>query len=61
MTLKRSFVKNELVKEEFECESMGTIPVKGKGEMEVWHQMAQKQRSLYYGGSFSCAKDVFEA
>ena len=32
----------ELVKDEFECEYIGVIPVKGKGEMDVWHLMAKK-------------------
>jgi class 3 adenylate cyclase len=36
----------ELVKDEFECEYIGMIPIKGKGEMEVWHLIARKQRSL---------------
>jgi guanylate cyclase len=26
----------ELIKDEFVCESRGTVDVKGKGEMEVW-------------------------
>jgi class 3 adenylate cyclase len=32
----------ELVKDHFECEYIGVIPVKGKGEMDVWHLMARK-------------------
>jgi class 3 adenylate cyclase len=35
----------ELVKDQFECEYIGVIPVKGKGEMDVWHLIARKQRS----------------
>ena len=35
----------DLVKDNFECEYIGVIPVKGKGEMDVWHLMASKQRS----------------
>jgi class 3 adenylate cyclase len=27
----------ELLADEFECEPRGTIAVKGKGEVEVWH------------------------
>jgi len=27
----------ELVKDEFVCEPRGSVNVKGKGEMEVWH------------------------
>lgn len=37
----------ELVKDEFECEHIGEIAVKGKGNMEAWHLIAQKEeRSL---------------
>jgi class 3 adenylate cyclase len=37
----------ELVKDEFECEYIGEIDVKGKGPMEVWHLIARKEeRSL---------------
>src|SRR6266498_128998 len=39
----------ELVKDEFECEYIGVIPVKGKGEMDVWHLIARKQRSSDHG------------
>ncbi len=35
----------ELIKDEFECEYIGEIPVKGKGQMEVWHLATEKQRS----------------
>jgi guanylate cyclase len=34
----------EFVKDEFECEYVGVIPVKGKGEMDVWHLIARKQQ-----------------
>jgi guanylate cyclase len=27
----------ELLKDEFVCEPRGTIPIKGKGEMEAWY------------------------
>jgi len=40
----------ELVKDEFDCEYMGEIAVKGKGDMEVWHLEARKQRSNQNGG-----------
>lgn len=33
----------ELLKDDFECEYVGEIPVKGKGQMEVWHLLAEKQ------------------
>ena len=37
----------ELVKDEFECEYVGEIPVKGKGNMEAWYLLAKKEeRSL---------------
>ena len=32
----------ELLGDEFECELRGTIPVKGKGDMEVWHVLGRK-------------------
>jgi class 3 adenylate cyclase len=37
----------ELVKDEFECEHIGEIAVKGKGNMEAWHLISKKEeRSL---------------
>src|SRR5690349_7529174 len=33
----------ELVKDEFECEYIGEISVKGKGKLEVWHLLARKE------------------
>jgi guanylate cyclase len=33
----------ELVKDEFECEYIGEITVKGKGQMEAWHLLARKE------------------
>jgi class 3 adenylate cyclase len=37
----------ELVKDEFECEFIGEISVKGKGKMEAWRLLAKKEeRSL---------------
>jgi class 3 adenylate cyclase len=37
----------ELVKDHFECEYVGEIAVKGKGNMEAWHLIARKEeRSL---------------
>jgi guanylate cyclase len=35
----------ELIKDEFECEYLGEIPVKGKGQMEVWHLITEKEGS----------------
>ncbi len=37
----------EVVKDQFECEYIGEITVKGKGKMEAWHLLARKEeRSL---------------
>ena len=33
----------ELVRDEFECEYIGEIMVKGKGQMEAWHLLARKE------------------
>jgi adenylate cyclase len=39
----------ELVKDDFVCEYIGRINVKGKGPMEAWHLIAKKEeRSLAY-------------
>jgi len=32
----------ELIRDDFICEAQGTIKVKGKGEMQVWHVLGQK-------------------
>jgi adenylate cyclase len=32
----------ELIQDEFECEYKGTILVKGKGQMDVWHLISRK-------------------
>ena len=32
----------ELIKDDFECERRGVIPIKGKGEMETWFVLARK-------------------
>ena len=34
----------ELIKDEFDCEYIGEIPVKGKGQMEVWHLISEKEK-----------------
>jgi adenylate cyclase len=34
----------ELIKDEFDCEYIGKIPVKGKGNMEVWHVVGEKKK-----------------
>ena len=39
----------ELVKDDFECQSIGRIDVKGKGKMEAWYLLAKKEeRSMSY-------------
>jgi len=35
----------ELVSDEFDCEPRGAIPVKGKGEMEIWHVLGRRTES----------------
>jgi len=39
----------ELIKDEFICESRGTVDVKGKGEMEVWLVLSAKDKLLEAG------------
>ena len=34
----------ELLKDDFECEYIGEIHVKGKGQMEVWHLIGEKKK-----------------
>ena len=34
----------ELVRDEYECEYIGEISVKGKGQMEAWHLLAKKEK-----------------
>lgn len=34
----------ELIKDEFECEYIGKIAIKGKGRMEAWHLTARKEK-----------------
>jgi len=33
----------ELVKDEFACEPRGSVPVKGKGEMETWYLVGRRE------------------
>ena len=35
----------ELLKDEFVCERRGTIPVKGKGDMETWYLLGRRTRA----------------
>jgi class 3 adenylate cyclase len=37
----------ELVKDDFECEYVGEIAVKGKGNMEAWHLIARKEERSF--------------
>jgi guanylate cyclase len=34
----------ELIKDEFDCEYRGTVPVKGKGDMETWYLIGRRDR-----------------
>lgn len=34
----------ELVKDAFDCEYIGKIPIKGKGNMDVWHLLGRKEQ-----------------
>jgi guanylate cyclase len=33
----------ELLKDEFVCEPRGSVPVKGKGEMETWYLVGRRE------------------
>ena len=33
----------ELIKDEFDCEYRGTVPVKGKGDMETWYLIGRRE------------------
>jgi adenylate cyclase len=35
----------ELIKDEFDCEYRGTVPVKGKGEVETWYLVGRRDHS----------------
>jgi len=37
----------ELLKDDFECEYIGEIPIKGKGQMEAWHLIAEKEKKSF--------------
>jgi len=36
----------ELIKDDFVCETRGTIDVKGSGEMEIWHILGERSNGL---------------
>jgi adenylate cyclase len=38
----------ELIKDDFVCETRGTIDVKGSGEMEIWHILGERPNGLKY-------------
>ena len=38
----------ELIKDDFVCETRGTIDVKGLGEMEIWHILGERPNGLKY-------------
>ena len=40
----------ELIKDEFICEPRGKVPVKGKGEMEVWFLKGAREENKVYKG-----------
>ena len=40
---------HQLLKDEFECRPRGTIPVKGKGEMETWYLVGSRSERLSAG------------
>jgi class 3 adenylate cyclase len=51
----------ELVKDDFECEYVGEIAVKGKGNMEAWHLICRKEeRSLSHARISPRKKDEIE-
>ena len=35
----------ERIKDQFDCKSMGTVNVKGKGQIEIWHVMDESRAS----------------
>ena len=39
----------DLIKDEFVCEPRGTVNVKGKGEMEIWHVTSSKPVAVNAG------------
>jgi guanylate cyclase len=41
----------ELIKDEFLCEPQGAMPIKGKGQMEIWHVTARTVRQISESGS----------
>ena len=39
----------DLIDDDFVCESRGTIPVKGKGEMETWYLLGRRMTAVVDG------------
>jgi adenylate cyclase len=36
----------ELLRDEFECEPRGTVPIKGKGEMPTWYLVHRRESAV---------------
>jgi guanylate cyclase len=51
----------ELLADEFECEPRGTIKIKGKGEMEVWHVLGRRLSSASSGPALEAEQPPAEA
>ena len=52
----------ELVRDEFECEYVGEITVKGKGQMKAWHLLGRKsERNLSHAGNHTRKEIEVEA
>ena len=51
---------HDLIEDEFVCEPRGTIPVKGKGEMETWYLLGRRTAAPVgvAGGEVACRRDV---
>ncbi len=48
----------ELLKDDFECEYVGEIHVKGKGQMEVWHLLDEKRAEKFGQTAVSLAPQL---
>lgn len=47
----------ELVKDDFDCEYIGKLPIKGKGEMDVWHLLGRKEQRIQEYAGISAPKE----
>jgi adenylate cyclase len=52
---------HDLIEDEFVCEPRGTIPVKGKGEMETWYLLERRTVAADPGASAEPAAEVHAA